>query len=458
MSEIPTTVKNKDLVKKRREQIILAAVKLFSQKGYYKTSLRELAEESGISTGNIYDYVSSKEDIFYLIHSYMEKISAKRLRQSIAGITDPMDKLRRIVRAEFNVMDEWSDLILLLYQESHILSPPFLHKLLATEREHLEKIEVVIQECMEKGYLRECNVRVVANLIKSMIDTWVVKRWDLRGHSTRLETEKEILELVLNGLLKGDKVASDEAALAGAFEGKHILFVNGSSWLGTSICAFLLHQGAHLTIHSGKLIAGRESPELSEDLFANAKIYSSQEHGPMSPELFQLIQQEQGPVDIYMQDLGVGNLKRNSRSGADPEVATCLDANLNCATEIASYFIKQISGLSVRRIVLISPWAWDRHAERIHYEIVSSGVSALTRDLAANLAPNGVIVNSIVPGYIRATRPSRLEQSLMAELNNDIPLGHMGEIQDVTDALSYLAGDASKYVTGQEIKINGGLN
>ena len=63
--DIPTTVKNKDLVEKRRRQIVLAAIKLFSKKGFHKTTLKELAEEAGLSHGNVYDYVGSKEDIFF---------------------------------------------------------------------------------------------------------------------------------------------------------------------------------------------------------------------------------------------------------------------------------------------------------------------------------------------------------------------------------------------------------
>ena len=80
---IPTTVKNKELVEKHREQIILAAIKLFSQKGFHKTTLRELSEEAGLSYGNIYDYVGSKEDIFSLIHDYSANLTMKALRESI---------------------------------------------------------------------------------------------------------------------------------------------------------------------------------------------------------------------------------------------------------------------------------------------------------------------------------------------------------------------------------------
>ena len=107
MSEIPTTIKNKKLVQKRREQIVLAAIELFSQKGFHQTTLRDLSERSSISYGNIYDYVGSKQDIFYLIHEYLCDIAFCRLTELLNSVRDPMERLRRMIRAEFKLMDEW---------------------------------------------------------------------------------------------------------------------------------------------------------------------------------------------------------------------------------------------------------------------------------------------------------------------------------------------------------------
>jgi AcrR family transcriptional regulator len=69
--EIPTKVENDKRVAKRKEQIVLAATRLFSKKGFHETSLRKLAEESGGSHGNISDYVSAKQDILFLSHEYI---------------------------------------------------------------------------------------------------------------------------------------------------------------------------------------------------------------------------------------------------------------------------------------------------------------------------------------------------------------------------------------------------
>jgi AcrR family transcriptional regulator len=96
--EIPTTVKNKELVERRRKQIVPAGIKLFSRNGFHKTTLKELAEEAGLSYSNIYDYVGSKEDIFFLTHDFLAGSAMEILNRSIEDIQDPIEKLRRMVR------------------------------------------------------------------------------------------------------------------------------------------------------------------------------------------------------------------------------------------------------------------------------------------------------------------------------------------------------------------------
>ena len=153
MSTIPTTIKSKKLVEKRREQIVLAAIKLFAEKGFHKTTLRELSDEAGISHGNIYDYVGTKEDIFYLLHEYMDKLATDSLCRSIEHIEDPLEKLRRMVRSEFNLMYQWADAILIIYQECHILNKSLLRELLKRESAHVQLYEMVLKECIKKGLL-----------------------------------------------------------------------------------------------------------------------------------------------------------------------------------------------------------------------------------------------------------------------------------------------------------------
>jgi len=202
MSIIPTSIKNRELVEKRREQIVLGAIKLFTRKGFYKSTLEGLAKESGLSHGSIYDYINTKEDIFSLIHDFLYKHLDAELSETFQESNEPLEKLRQLIRADFNLMDQWAHTILLIYQESHILNKERLKELLAKEREHIAKYESVLEECIQKEVFRKFNVRLVANFIKLMLDAWAIKQWDLKGHITRPEMEKAIFDILIYGLIK----------------------------------------------------------------------------------------------------------------------------------------------------------------------------------------------------------------------------------------------------------------
>jgi AcrR family transcriptional regulator/NAD(P)-dependent dehydrogenase (short-subunit alcohol dehydrogenase family) len=462
MNKIPTTVKNKELVEKRRSQIILAAIKIFSQKGYHKATLRELADEAGLSYGNVYDYVGSKEDIFSLIHDYAANLTVKALQDSIANVTDPVEKLRRIVRAEFKLMDLFADAILLIYQESHILSKPFLHRLLKKERQHVELIEKAIEESINKGQLRKCNIRLTANFIKSMIDAWVIKRWDLRGFANRLEAEQSIMDLVFNGLLAEQRT---EASLyhkpqlssyqsPNSLRGHTALLVNSGTPIGTEICNSLQSRGVKLAIHSAPYTPTRENP-VSCELGSEVTFYSTSDYGVMTAGLYKQIEKDLGQVDIFIHDLGSGVLDINVSQGVD--TGGRLDVNLRVAEEIAGMFQKDIERKTPHRVIFIAPWGWDRYLDEIQFEIAKAGAIALTHSLAKHMSKKGMNVNCIVPGFIKTTRPSSLEKQLGEAVRKKIPIGFMGDINDVVETIFYLSGDAAKYITGQIINVSGGL-
>ena len=69
--EVSTQIKNKDLVERRRKQLIDESTKVFVEKGYHRTSIRDIAKATSFSMGNLYDYIRTKEDILYLVHQNM---------------------------------------------------------------------------------------------------------------------------------------------------------------------------------------------------------------------------------------------------------------------------------------------------------------------------------------------------------------------------------------------------
>lgn len=438
MTEIPTTVKNRDLVERRRNQIVLAAIKLFSRNGFHKTTLKELAEEAGLSYGNIYDYVGSKEDIFFLIHDFLAESAMEILNRSVEKIQDPIEKLRRMVRGEFNLMDQWADALLLIYQETHILKGPFLRKLLEKERAHLEKFETVFAEAIEQEKLRPCNVRLVSNLVKSMIDSWTIKRWDLRGNSGQMEAEHTILDILFHGLLLlGGQGSPEKKADAGPLTGKNALVVHSGTRIGLGISQALEKLGATM-VHTGSAPGGDEN-------------------GGGSGAALRELEVESGPIDIYIHDIGVGIESIPDETGK-PLAVDRLRRNLDDAMALSAFFRQRMKGRHNGRIVYVSPWLWDRHADPYVFESVRAGTAALCRTMAAEMVSFSVNVNGVSPGYIRTERPTEIEKALKDEVVSRIPARRMGELEDVAEAVLFLITDASKYLSGQMLSLTGGID
>jgi AcrR family transcriptional regulator len=118
---IPTQVKNQALVTQRRRQIVDAAVNLFIENGFHKTTTRQIARAAGISIGSLYEYIATKEDVLYLvcdaIHAEIEHGVAEALDRAKKG----KNPLAEVIREYFMVCHRMNDHILLIYQETQSL-------------------------------------------------------------------------------------------------------------------------------------------------------------------------------------------------------------------------------------------------------------------------------------------------------------------------------------------------
>lgn len=366
---IPTTVKNKALVNKRRDQLVQAAIKLFSSKGFFKTTLRDLAAETGLSSGSIYDYVGNKEDLIYLIHDLLAGTAMKEFESTIPQIEDPIEKLRRMISLEFRVMHQASDALLLMYRESHALKKKHLKQILKKERNHLSKFEEVLQECVQKGYLQERNVRVLSNVLKGMAEAYDLKRWDLRGYASPDEFENIILELIFKGLPISE-ANSGKAENEKLLSGKCVLLANISTILGKALCSFLTSQGAKVAVCTREIKTDREFPEITEESQKNITLFSLDKNMEISSDLFNEIARTLGTIDIYIQDLGVGNTELPKTK--DKKLLTdFLQRNFQSAQKMSTdAFQAELIQKKVQRIVYLAPWAWDQYIDPMTYKRV----------------------------------------------------------------------------------------
>jgi len=103
-------------------------------------------------------------------------------------------------------------------------------------------------------------------------------------------------------------------------------------------------------------------------------------------------------------------------------------------------------------------YGWGEH---VHYSAAKSGVVGLVRGLAVELAANGIRVNGVAPGYIRTAQALSEKHSLgpagLEAAASFIPLGRVGEPDDIADVILFLASGAARYLTGQVISVDGGL-
>ena len=179
---ISTQIKNPDLIEKRRNQIIEAVVPLFIEKGFHKTTTRQMALAAGFSIGTLYEYVACKEDVLYLVCEDIHDKVADGIGHVLSSEKKGRDALSAIIREYFMVCHRMSDVILLMYQETHALPAQWIEKVLANEL----KITGIIREALRRIFssgdlssITDTMLDLIAHNITVLGHMWVFRRWAL---------------------------------------------------------------------------------------------------------------------------------------------------------------------------------------------------------------------------------------------------------------------------------------
>jgi len=180
---VETLVKDQGLVAKRREQICQAALKLFSKKGYDRTSVREIAKAAGLSIGALYSYIKNKEDIFFLIYQRILSIFRERMLKAAEGIEDPDLQLKAAFEETLRIYDEYRDEVLLLYQESHVLGRQALQSLMEVDRLYASFFQEILERGNREGRFAVKEPNLIAVSLLFLCAVWALKRWNLKGYT-----------------------------------------------------------------------------------------------------------------------------------------------------------------------------------------------------------------------------------------------------------------------------------
>jgi 3-oxoacyl-[acyl-carrier protein] reductase len=166
---------------------------------------------------------------------------------------------------------------------------------------------------------------------------------------------------------------------------------------------------------------------------------------------------ECGRVDVLVNNAGVtrdGLLMRM----ADADWDTVLNTNLKGAFLVTRAFSRAMIKARTGRIInLSSVIGLIGNAGQSNYAASKAGLIGFTQSCAREFATRGITVNAVAPGFIETDMTAELNETLRAEILKKIPLGKLGQVEDIAAAALYLAAASGRYVTGQVLCVDGGM-
>lgn len=182
-TDVPTQIKNPDLVMERRRQIIDSTVKLFIQHGYHKTTTRMIAKASNFSIGSLYEYVSSKEDLLYLVCKTIHEEVQEAVENALSNTDMGKEQLAQVIRQYFYVCDKMGDHILLMYQVTQFLPEKWKTKVLENELNITNIFINALSSLSGKNNFPKLDDKIlnlVGHNISVLGQMWAFRRWHLK--------------------------------------------------------------------------------------------------------------------------------------------------------------------------------------------------------------------------------------------------------------------------------------
>jgi TetR/AcrR family transcriptional regulator, cholesterol catabolism regulator len=195
--ELKTQIKNDVLVKKKRLAIARGAAKLFIEKGYYQTSIRDICRATHITIGNLYDYIKKKEDILYLVFDVFHSLWIHRLEEEeVFAIEDPIQQLETAAKKMLELVNEQREMLLLMYSESKALPKKYLKIILENERGVVKCFEKIIRKGIEKKVFKVQDPVLMSNIVVYLLAIEPLRGWNFR----KQYKSKEIIRYVTRGI------------------------------------------------------------------------------------------------------------------------------------------------------------------------------------------------------------------------------------------------------------------
>lgn len=178
---IPSSAKKPQAVVKKLNQIVQGACRVFFQKGFNRTSIREIASASGMSMGQMYHYISSKDDILFLVHKHMHELWIEHLISSgIDDIHDPELRFKKTIRCTVELIIEHRKLFQFVYTESKHLAETHLKMVLDVDEKTTLRFWRQLVGALGIPGFREKEIRLAASVLAFLNVFEALRGWTVK--------------------------------------------------------------------------------------------------------------------------------------------------------------------------------------------------------------------------------------------------------------------------------------
>jgi len=229
--------------------------------------------------------------------------------------------------------------------------------------------------------------------------------------------------------------------------GRVALVTGGNRGIGRAIAA-------RLTAEGYRVAATSRSGEVSEGVLGVPCDITDQAQVEAA---FTTVEKELGPVEVLVANAGITRDTLLMRM-KDDDWDAVIDTNLTGTFRVVRRAARGMMKARFGRVILISSVVGLMGgAGQVNYAASKSGLVGLARSVARELGSRGITANVVTPGFIRTDMTAELGDDLVAKYAAQIPVGHLGEVDDIAAAVAFLASDAAGYISGAVLPVDGGL-